>query len=469
MKLPIIWQEFLSIVKEEAGSRVVETWFKAVTLTGWDAASKVVYLKAPNGFVKDWIASNYQPLIKSHLARLLNEQQVALIFLDESKVERPEKNQQEERQPSVVSPATDLVPAKKAGSLVKTAPITTSRINQSYQFESFVVGPNNSLAYAAAHAVTEKPGGLYNPLFIYGQSGLGKTHLLHAIGNQIKALHTKAKIFYQSSDRFVHEFITAIRFNKVAHFESKYKDVDVLLMDDIQFISNKEQTQEAFFHIFNMLYADHKQIVFSSDSMPHDIAGLAERLRSRLEGGLMTDIQAPTLETKIAIVHKKACLHHEQITDDVAHFIASQALANVRELEGLLIRVLAFSSLTQQRVSLELAQKVLSYHGKESHNKPVLDLPRIAAKVAQHYSYTLQELRSTKRHKKVTLARHIAMYLMKKLTDSSLTDIAAFWNRKDHSTVIHALEKISHYTVHDATFGQDLQHLEQSVLRERFC
>ena len=474
MTLSIIWQEFLAIIKEEAGSRVVETWFKAVTLSHWDAASKVAYLKAPNNFVKDWISSNYQPLFKAHLGRLLNEKDIKLIFLDETKAEPSEKNMSEnEHQPyAVISShvaSTTIAVSAKTTAVTKNSLSDKPRINLGYQFQTFVVGPNNSLAYAAAHAITEKPGILYNPLFIYGESGLGKTHLLHAIGHQIKIAYPKAKIIYQSADRFVNEFINAIRFDKVNNFESKYRDIDVLLIDDIQFISNKEQTQEAFFHIFNALYESRKQIVFTSDSMPHDIAGLADRLRSRLEGGLMTDIQAPTLETKIAILKKKADLHSEPINDEVAYFIASQVVSNVRELEGLLIRVLAFASLTQQQVSLELAQKILLRSSREPHKQVAIDLPRIAAKVAQHYSYSLQELRSTKRHKKVTLARHIAMYLMKKLTDSSLTDIALFWNRKDHSTVIHALEKIAHYTTTDATFGQDLQKLEQMVTYERFC
>lgn len=466
-----IWQDFLKIVNEEVGSRVVETWFKAVTFSQWDTYGKMVYLKAPNNFVKEWITSNYYSLLQLHLGRLLNEKHITITFIDDTKVDvsivpaiNPEKSRYSVTAPSI-APAvlhTTTNSSRKIAPLAKVTPVKP-QVCHSYQFDTFVVGPNNSLAYAAAQAVAEKPGVLYNPLFIYGDSGLGKTHLLHAVGNSIKAGQPKARVLYQSADRFVNEFINAIRFNKVNVFESKYKDVDVLLIDDIQFISNKEQTQEAFFHIFNTLYEARKQIVFSSDSLPRDIAGLADRLRSRLDGGLVTDIKPPTLETKIAILKKKADLHKEPLSDEVAYFIASQGSSNVRELEGLLIRVIAFASLMHQPVSLEIAHKVLARSSKDMAKQSTVDLQRIATKVAHYYEYTLNELRSTKRHKNITLARHVAMYLMKKLTDSSLTDIAAFWKRKDHSTVIHALEKIEQWKTKETSFAEVLITLERTI------
>lgn len=463
MNLDNIWQEFLKIVNEEVGSRVVETWFKAVIFEQWDSNSKTAYLKAPNTFVKEWVKSKYQELFKIHLGRLLNETHVNILFLDHAKTEVRVTPATSIEKNFYIAPLPDnnqenKVPLvyKKNVNLKNVA--RPAAINHSYQFDSFVVGPNNSLAYAAAKAVAEKPGTLYNPLFIYGDSGLGKTHLLHAVGNSIKIVNPKVRILYQSADRFVNEFINAIRFDKINVFESKYRDVDVLLVDDIQFLSNKEQTQEAFFHIFNTLYEAKKQIVFSSDSLPKDIAGLADRLRSRLDGGLITDIQIPTLETKIAILKKKADLHNEPLSDDVAHFIASRVSTNVRELEGLLIRILAFASLTQQDISLELAHKVLSRTTKEVNKQTVLDLQQIALKVAKYYGYTLNELRSTKRYKSLTLARHMAMYLMKKHTENSLADIGAFWRRKDHTTVIHAIEKIEQFKQND--LSDDLQKIE---------
>lgn len=354
-----IWEEFLHIIREEAGSRVVETWFRAVSLQQWDPFHKTVYLQAPNSFVRDWIKSNYTDMIQVHLKRLLHVDSLKIIFLDL-------RSQQVEQNKVAVpnSIITPIVPATLDGA--KHHALThvnhkksASYINASFIFDSFVVGPSNSLAYAAAQAVTEKPGFVYNPLFMYGESGLGKTHLLHAIGNQVKKSNQQASVLYQTADRFVNEFINAIRFDKVHAFQVKYQRVDVLLIDDIQFISNKEQTQEAFFHIFNTLYEAGKQIVFSSDTYPQDMHGIAERLRSRLAAGLIADIHVPSLETKIAILKRKAERSNEVLNDEVAFFIASRAVTNIRELEGCLIRVIAFASLTKQPVTLDLARRVL--------------------------------------------------------------------------------------------------------------
>jgi chromosomal replication initiator protein len=271
-------------------------------------------------------------------------------------------------------------------------------------------------------------------------------------------------ILYQTADRFVNEFITAIRFDKIALFEARYKDVDLLLIDDIQFISKKEQTQEAFFHIFNTLYDAHKQIVFTSDSFPRDIQGLADRLRSRLEGGMVTDIQTPTLETKIAILKKKAEMNNHQLSDEVACYIASCALHNVRELEGALIRVIAFASLVKQPVSLELAQKVLKR--VQLVKKEMRSLKDVAATVADYYDVKLADLRSIKRNQDLVLARHVAMYLMKKSTTASLTEIALFWHRKDHSTVIHALSKMEKKMLEEIELRLALVDLEKKLATE---
>lgn len=468
MNLDNIWQEFLKIVNEEAGSRVVETWFKAVTFWQWDTSLKTVYLKAPNNFVKDWVTSKYQNLFNLHLSRLLNENNIKVLFVDDIKSEIQVKPaiSLENNFSNNTNQELNIVPKLEKRNSLTVQKNCKVHINQSYKFDTFVVGPNNSLAYAAAQAVAERPGVLYNPLFIYGGSGLGKTHLLHAVGNQIKTHHSqKFKILYQSADRFVNEFINAIRFDKISFFESKYRDVDCLLIDDIQFISNKEQTQEAFFHIFNALYESRKQIVFTSDTLPKDISGLADRLRSRLDGGLIADIQIPTLETKVAILKRKSDMHGEFLSDEVAHYIAEQVSSNVRELEGLFIRVLAFSSLTHQDISLELAQKVLARNLRDDASKShSLDLNKIATKVAKFYDYNLSDLRSSKRIKNLTLSRHVAMYYMKKLTDKPLSDIASFFNRKDHSTVIHALEKIEQLKSNDQNFCQELKRIENSIL-----
>ncbi len=455
-----IWQEFLNIVNQEVGSRVVDTWFKAVTLVKWDFLKKTIYIQAPNTFVRDWIKSHYLNLFSLHLSRLFNVTEINIIFLDNDQkqilnFEKENISSTEQRLPEKI-PLQNKLP-------IKGAIRDRSQINSKYQFETFVVGPNNSLAYAAAYAVTQKPGILYNPLFIYGESGLGKTHLLHAIGNEIKLKNKDAVILYQTSDRFVTEFINAIRFDKIHLFKEKYKAIDVLLVDDIQFFSNKDQTQEAFFHIFNSLYDSHKQIVFSSDNYPKHIEGIAERLRSRLEWGLVTDIHAPTLETKIAILKKKIEDNSENISDEVFHFIASKVDSNIRELEGSLIRVLAFSNLTNQPISLEIAKKVLAHNNNEQKNNNIITFTNISKAVCKVYSYNLTDLQSKNKNKELSLARQITMYLMKKLTDKSLQEIGFFLKRKDHSTVLHAIHKIQKLRSNDSVFDLTLKKIEEEI------
>lgn len=456
-----IWEDFLKIIKEEVGSRVVETWFKAVSLSSWDAQKKVVHVRAPNAFVRDWIQRNYLDLIQIHLGRLLNCTNLTLVFVDADARSNATIEKFNPIIPAIVLPVEQM--RQEANTLPSQDILVKPRghMNSTYSFNTFVVGPSNSLAFAAAHAVTEKPGRLYNPLFIYGGSGLGKTHLLHSIGNGIKRQHEKAVVLYQPTDRFITEFINAIRFNKVHTFHAKYKNVDVLLMDDVQFISNKEQTQEAFFHIFNFLHESHKQIVLSSDTVPNDIEGLAERLRSRLAWGLVADIQQPLLETKIAIIKKKAELNNEVISDEVAHFIASGTISNIRELEGALIRVVAFASLTKQAITLDLAEKVLAY-ARESNSRAI-DLQDVVTCIKKHYSFDLNDLRSKNRNKELSFARQVAMFLMKKMTNKSLRDIGDFLGGRDHSTVMHAISRIELHAASSSQFQEKLRRMEREA------
>ncbi len=456
------WEEFLTIVKEKAGSRVVDTWFNAVSLYQWNEIENTVYLEVPNPFVRDWIKNTYLGLIQTHLGRLLHVQLPKVVFVtgDVGKIETPASD-------AVLLPpkslAVPVVPVNNRRSLIKLpGRKKRSYINKNYLFETLVVGPSNSLAYAAAQAVTDKLGRLYNPLFIFGESGLGKTHLLHAIGNEVLQKYSNAVVLYQTADRFVHEFISAIRFDKIHKFKAKYKEVDVLLVDDIQFIANKEQTQEAFFHIFNSLYDAHKQIVFSSDTFPQNINGLAERLRSRLASGLVADIHMPSLEIKIAILKKKAALSSEVLADDVAHFIASQPVSSIRELEGALIRLIAFASFTKQLVTLELAQKVLD-HVVERKSTEV-DFNRIVRCVCKHYSINREQILSKSRHKDLVLARQVAMFLMKKITEKSLRDIGTFLGGRDHTTVRHALHKIDRYAKQHPEFKDVLKRIHDNIL-----
>ncbi len=450
-----IWNEFLAIIREEAGSRIVETWFKVINFDRWDALEKKVYLIAPNSFVCNWVKKHYMSMIRLHLGRLLH-------------IDSP-----------IIEIKTDVgMPTTHTGSEVSVVPASVVRnensitkferkkignINRTYSFESFIVGPSNSLAYAAAHAVTEQPGLRYNPLFIYGKSGLGKTHLMHAIGNEIKSRYKDAVVLYQTADRFVTEFIGAIRFNKVHKFQEKYHNVDVLLIDDMQFISNKEHTQEAFFHIFNALYEAHKQIIFSSDMYPHDIKGIAERLRSRLSSGLVTDIREPSLETKIAILKNKASVSEELLDDEVALFIAEQGFSNIRELEGALIRVMAFASLTKQPITLDVAHKVL-LRSSGIAPKPAIDFQRIIAVLQKRYTYSLEDLCNKHRNKEIAQVRHMAMYLMKKLTNKSLRDIGGFLGGRDHSTVMYALQKIEEQIKDDHRLQTQVHELEQAIV-----
>ena len=463
--IPDIWTSCLHIIKDEVGSRVVETWFKAVSLVEWDSVRRIVYLCAPNAFVRDWICNNYMQLLQTHLCRLLHVDQLKIVCTTPDKkgpvlfVENPITAVVSVDLPVVVQ---DHQSVPKKDEIINASALRGhGHVNKNYSFDTFIVGPSNSLSYAAAQAVTQKPGTLYNPLFIYGGSGLGKTHLLHAIGNELRNRHADTVVLYQPADRFVSEFIHAIRFDKIHKFQAKYQAVDVLLIDDIQFISNKEQTQEAFFHIFNTLYNAHKQIVFSSDIVPSDMSGIAERLRSRLACGLVTDIHAPRLETKVAILKKKAEMSNSDLPDEVAHFIASRVISNIRELEGALIRVLAFGSLTHQLVTLDLAKKILSHVQVEK--RICIDFERVVRIVSNYYPYDLNDLCAKNRSKDIALARHVAMYFMKKLTDKSFREIGHFLGGRNHATVMHALTKIEEHMKTDPQFQAHLEHIESSI------
>jgi chromosomal replication initiator protein len=461
-----IWQEFLQIIRAEMGSQMVETWLKAVSLQQWDSREKTVYLMTPNQFVKDWLRSHYVTLFDHHLRRLFNVDSIKIVFVDEqASTTVPAVNKKEGEADGFYVPAQVAVGPvdRKNGLSRRIEGKSPSQINSNYTFDNFIVGPSNQLAYAAAKAVIERPGKVYNPLFMYGESGLGKTHLLHAIGNEIRMRSKRASVLYQTADRFVNEFINAIRFDKVHQFQIKYKDIDVLLIDDVQFISNKDQTQEAFFHIFNTLYDTHKQIVFSSDTYPQNMSGIAERLRSRLEWGLVTDIQLPLLETKIAILKKKAEMNNVQITDEVAHFLACRVVSNIRVLEGSLIQVMAVASLMKQPITVELAKKIVVRQTAEAVQGGI-DLEHILKCVCDHYSYNIADLRSNTRAKEVAHARQVAMYFMKKLTNKSLQEIGFFLGRKNHSTVIHGLEKVQTDIKKNSALSAQLVRLEEKIL-----
>ncbi len=314
-------------------------------------------------------------------------------------------------------------------------------LNPRYLFETFVVGSSNQFAHAAARAVAESPARSYNPLFLYGGVGLGKTHLLHAIGHQIERRHAGLRIGYQTAEQFVNDLIASIRHNRMPEFRERQRNIDVLLVDDVQFLAGKERTQEEFFHTFNTLYSSQKQIILSSDSPPRNIPALEERLRSRFEWGLIADIQPPDLETKIAILRRKAELEGVYLPDDVALFVANQVRANIRELEGLLNRVVAFSSLTGRPLSLDLARETLRDILDERGRRA--SAPEVIKFVARHYGLKVSEIKSRSNAKQFAFPRQVAMYLCKQLTDLSYPEIGRQFNDKHHSTVIYSVEKIA--------------------------
>jgi chromosomal replication initiator protein len=335
------------------------------------------------------------------------------------------------------------------------APAAEAPFESRYQFDTFVVGNSNQLAYAAARAVADKPGKSYNPLFLYGGVGLGKTHLLHAIGHQIRQKHPRLRVKYLPTEQFVNELINAIRFDRTASFREKYRSIDVLLADDVQFLANKERMQEEFFHTFNSLYSASKTIILSCDTSPKQIQTLQERLRSRFEWGLCADIGSPDLETKIAILRGKAEAEGVQVSDDVANFIARQVRSNIRELEGLLNRVLAFSSLTGRPLDIELTRDTLKDILPESDGRS--KAPEIIKHVARFYGLKLSEIKSKTNSRQIAFPRQVAMYLCKKLTDLSFPEIGRHFNDKHHSTVMYSVEKIEQLRQQDPDLDRALQ------------
>ncbi len=484
--MQLIWDEFLNIITAEAGSQVVETWFKAVCLESWDPSNSIATLRVPNQFVSRWIQDHYTELLKTHLARLLNTHTMRLSF----EVAPQHENAARTRNimPASVIHDTELVneptitPATHASHHMHRPPVlvqhqseelilsdrakkprTGGVINPAYQFDNFVVGPSNSLAHAAAYAICESIGKVYNPLFIYGGTGLGKTHLMHAIGNEVSKRNKNLVVRYETADTFINDFINSIRFDRSQQFRNRYQAVDLILFDDIQFLSNKEQTQESFFHIFNMLYEQQKQIVLSSDTFPKEIHGLQSRLKSRMEWGLVADIQTPDIETKIAILTRKSDAHRIALPEDVAEYIAARVVSNIRELEGALIRIGAFASLTNQQISLEMARKVLLNLNEPKREGIMLDT--IIKVVAKHYDAGINDIRSKKRHQDISLVRQVAFYLMKKMSNCSLQVIGSYVGGRDHSTVIHAVSKMELLLANDQALASKIKAMEQEILQ----
>lgn len=400
-----------------------------------NAGTMTILIAAPNSFAKDVIENRLRGTINEALAQEAGREIRVAVTIDESL----EVAQESPPEP-IVEPAAPR-PGTGRGHQVRPVDNEPSQLNPRYIFETFVIGSSNRFAHAAAVAVAEAPAKAYNPLFIYGESGLGKTHLLHAIGAYAKDLYGGVRVRYVSSEEFTNDFINSIRDDKSSAFQRRHRDVDILLVDDIQFLENKEATQEEFFHTFNTLYNANKQIVISSDRPPKQLTTLEDRLRSRFEWGLITDVQPPELETRIAILRKKAAQDRLNAPDDVLEYIASKISKNIRELEGALIRVTAFASLNRQPVDLALAEIVLKDLIPDESG-PEITSGTIMAQTAAYFSLSLDELCGSSRSRALVNARQIAMYLCRELTDLSLPKIGQTFGGRDHTTVMHADRKI---------------------------
>ena len=428
--LGALWGQVISQVAGDGPNKAVLQLARPLGLLKGAGAPNLL-IATPNAFVKDIIDVRLRNAISESLATTLNEKVNFAVTVDES-LELPDAPE----------PATNPIVQEDVIRREEVAkPVGSDALNPRYIFETFVIGASNRFAHAAALAVSEAPAKAYNPLFIYGESGLGKTHLLHAIGAYAKELYPNVRVRYVSSEEFTNDFINSIRDDKSNSFQKRYRDLDILLVDDIQFLENKERTQEEFFHTFNTLYNANKQIVISSDRPPKQLTTLEDRLRSRFEWGLITDIQPPELETRIAILRKKAAQERLNAPDDVLEYIASKIFTNIRELEGALIRVTAFASLNRQPVDMALAEIVLK-DLIPNDASPSINAASIMAQTAAYFSLTVDDLCGTSRSRVLVNARQIAMYLCRELTELSLPKIGQTFGGRDHTTVMHADRKI---------------------------
>ncbi|WP_096186091.1 chromosomal replication initiator protein DnaA [Evansella halocellulosilytica] len=444
-----LWDQALKIIEKKVSKPSFDTWFKFTKADAIDQSTNTITVIAPNEFARDWLENRYFGIITETLNELTGAELEARFILPKDEKEEELELLEKMKTPVKTNVDTQDDPPKHM-------------LNPKYTFDTFVIGSGNRFAHAASLAVAEAPAKAYNPLFIYGGVGLGKTHLMHAIGHYVIDHNPGAKVVYLSSEKFTNEFINSIRDNKAVNFRNKYRNVDVLLIDDIQFLAGKEQTQEEFFHTFNALHEEAKQIVISSDRPPKEIPTLEDRLRSRFEWGLITDITPPDLETRIAILRKKAKAENLDIPNEVMLYIANQIDTNIRELEGALIRVVAYSSLINQDMNADLAAVALKDIIPNSKPKTIT-IQSIQQAVAEAFHVKIEEMKAKKRTKSVAYPRQIAMYLSRELTDSSLPKIGSEFGGRDHTTVIHAHEKISKLLTSDSDLQRQVQEISDQL------
>jgi chromosomal replication initiator protein len=446
MSLESVWREALSYIELKVPKQVYDTWFTPVMLERIDDAT--AYLAVPNKFFGDWLQQHYGDLLCEAVSMARGGGRMEIAFAISRK---PVSGQGEADMAAAGAKVVSGVRAKRG-----------VQLNPKYTFHSFVVGAGNQFAHAACMAVAEQPAKAYNPLFLYGGVGLGKTHLLNAIGNHV-AERSDLRIAYLTTEQFTNEVINSIRYDKMMDLRKRYRHIDMLMIDDIQFLAGKERTQEEFFHTFNTLYEARKQIVLSSDRFPKEMPDIEERLRSRFEWGLIADLQAPDVETRIAILRKKSEDEHITLPEDVIHYLANTMKNNIRELEGSLVRLGAYSSLTGQTITLEMAKNVL--RDLIGEKKKIVSIEDIQEAVGAKFHLKIGELKSRRRSKTLVHPRQIAMYLCRELTDASFPEIGRHFGGKDHTTIIHACRQIAKARESNTTLQTTLEGLKEQILR----
>src|SRR6056297_1792282 len=455
-----IWNHTLNEIKDKLSNPSFKTWFSNTKPV--DMQDNILLIKDPNDFIKDWIETRYNQLI-TDVIQNLTDSNLKCRFYTEEELKELLQDEDEEKQESVENDNREERKEKTRNKNEEEYNINTN-LNPKYSFDSFVVGNGNRFAHAAALAVAEAPAKAYNPLFLYGDVGLGKTHLMQAIAHYILKHNPDNKVVYVSSETFTNELINAIKDDRTSSFRNKYRNIDILLVDDIQFLANKERTQEEFFHTFNSLHESNRQLIISSDRPPKEIPTLEERLRSRFEWGLITDIQKPDLETRIAILRKKADIENLTIPNEVVIYIANKIQSNIRELEGALIKVIAYSSLVDREVDIDLAQEALKDLINQNEKRNIeVNIERIKKIITDDYNLRMEDMQSKKRTHNIVFPRHIAMYLSRELTDFSLPHIGNEFGGRDHTTVIHAHNKIKEKIENEDDFSNKIERLIDTI------
>ena len=478
MTVQLMWDEAVGRLKSRVSSQNYDTWLRPIEVRSFDGST--LRLRAPNSFIRSWFESNFLRTVLDEL-RDLGHPEIRVEWEAEAErevpLDEPAELSAQASDPALVippsmpsapeparAPAVIVTPNKPPPDEdVMVAPEAAS-LNPRYNFETFVAGPSNQLAFAASQAAASSYPPKYNPVFICGGVGLGKTHLLHSIGHQQLANRPGARIVYLSSERFMNEYVQAIRTGRMHEFRRNYREgIDVLLIDDVQFLAGKESTQDEFFHTFNALHENHKQIVLTADRKPHEISDIADRLRTRFAWGLLADIEPPELEVRIAILRKKAAVEAVQLPDDVALYIASSIKSNVRELEGALIRLAAYASLSKRRIDLEFAQETLG--AAITRPREIITVDSVIKSVASYYGLKPSDIKSERRHKSVATPRAVAMYLSRHHTKDSYPDLARAFGGKHHTTVISAVQKIIERLKDDASLRSEIHAIESMILR----